>query len=105
MITPKPTHATELGTTILSGINAHRYLVDPASVSAEENARLAAGGNDRIAGKEALRELLVVAESFGWPNQLATETREEFVVRRGAELDEVVVRVERERGKMVASDG
>lgn len=100
MTVPKSTIATDLGTTILSGINAHRYLVDPASVSAEENARLEAGSNARNSAKGALRELLVIAEAFGWPEQLATETREEFVVRRTAELDEVMARVERERARL-----
>lgn len=101
----KPTTAVELGAIVLAGINAERYLPDPKTLSAAEDERLHEGSRARNDGKEALRHLLVIVESFGWPEQLATETREEFVARRWEELDEVVARVERERARLVASDG
>jgi hypothetical protein len=102
MTTAKTTYAAELGAIVLAGIRAHRSLVDLDSVSAEERSRLTQGSSDRNDAKGALRELLVIAESFGWPEQLATETREEFVVRRTAELYEVEERVKAARAALGA---
>lgn len=101
---PDPTTASELADIVMTGIFAHRYLVDPGSVSAAENALLTEGARERGDAKQALKELVVLADHFGWPMQLVTEARGQFVARRGSELAEAERRLKVEREKLDAAD-
>jgi hypothetical protein len=88
---------------IYNGINAERYLPELDSLPAAERARLEEGSEARNAGKAALGELLVLTKHFGWPDQLPLEkTREEFLARRTAELDEVERRVAKIRAELAS---
>ncbi len=91
---------TTLSPIILAGINARGVTGRESPELQAEQTKMA---NDRLEAKQALRELVVLAETFGWPEQLDYETREEFVQRRSAELDEVAARVASERAKLAAT--
>lgn len=103
----KHTPVAELDTTILAGLNSYRASPGVSlSLGADTELKLLTQAVSQVQdGLQALRELVVLAETFGWPEQLAYETREKFVMRRTAELDEVVARVGRERAKLSASGG
>lgn len=47
----------DLSTTILAGINAHRFLPEAGSYPEAERVRLEQGASDRIDAKQALRQL------------------------------------------------
>lgn len=105
MTTIKNAPTAERGATILAGLNAYRHRPEPGSVSEAEHAQMAEGVAAIMHGRDALRDLLTVADTFGYPTQFSWETREEFVARRTAELDEVAGRVKAARAAMEATNG